>query len=825
MKELIYTEHVDKNILKYILDHHETYDLGSIYIDGNKTTNGVYTLLCKYYTSLNENGELAVRYIQSKSKKFGRYWPVSIGITGICKKVRHAIAKEFNIDIDIVNCHPILLEQICSRYNIDCPKLQYYNLHRNKLVEHNANLKQRVLEVINGSLSRDDDDKFIDKLYVECSVIRQALKPHYQKIWKYIEKNTNTNTDGVFIANVLQDEENNCLMTMVETMTNKFNFIPITSLAYDGFTIQRSEECIELLPTILQTLEHDIMNETGFSVKLKVKDMDEGYDIGEMDDLCNCVYSHGHMKRVLEIIQLNCNTETINTVARHLYSCSSGSCYTEFVNVLKVDVHEQPDIKEDLYKSIMKICLLVPDVEGLDLLCIESIVKHCDGKLNTSVSRKSNQQFQSCYDVYDFLEHLRVHVYNNYELLVEDVAETLHLYLRPVLFPSCYLVNKGNDQVDIEKMINVNCRYKSINSHTKEIRVHKISLSGLLNNEQDRFQPLKQFIFHPNQPSSDRVYNTYTGMKAHLVDEVNMDLIQPILTHIKTCWANDNDVIYEYILTWLQHAFKFPHIKTGVVLLLFGLEGTGKNILIDNLIIPYIYGNHVSAVSHGLTPITQRFNSICMNKLFICCNEVSNDGGFHATFEKLKALITDPTMTIERKGIDIFESYNNFINFIFTTNNLDSVKLGQSDRRYCCIETSDRYKGNFQYFETLVGFCNQEAANHLYTYLYHLKLNMNIRRIPETQLKKDMSIHATNSCELFINSLDEVLCGYGTNDFYDGRRISSAHLYFIYKEWCSSNNEKVKSNKEFVRSMNRKGYEKKVVKINGHRVNGFEVET
>jgi phage/plasmid-associated DNA primase len=309
-------------------------------------------------------------------------------------------------------------------------------------------------------------------------------------------------------------------------------------------------------------------------------------------------------------------------------------------------------------------------------------------------------------------------------------------------------------------------------------------------------------------------------MKAKRVPQVNMKLIQPILNHIKNCWASIDDEcsadMYDYILQWFRQAFLEPWNKTGIVLLLYGLEGTGKGILIDNLIIPFIYGDTNACVSQGLNPLTQRFNSICMNKLFICCNEVSSEGGFHMSFDKLKAIITDKTISIEKKGIDVFKDYPNYLNLIFTTNNYDGVKLGKSDRRYCCIETSSKYKGDYDYFENLLTFCNQEVANHFYTYCIDMESTRNIRHIPRTQLKEDMMVNAVSSVEKYIREAqqfdmeekrknsawvtlnmkwDEALCTYTAQD----RTIPARHLYESYASWCRENHEVNKSSAMFGR--------------------------
>ena len=136
-------------------------------------------------------------------------------------------------------------------------------------------------------------------------------------------------------------------------------------------------------------------------------------------------------------------------------------------------------------------------------------------------------------------------------------------------------------------------------------------------------------------------------------------------------------------------------------------------------------------------------------------NEVSTDGSWHSQFELLKSLISDPKMTIEKKNIDHFNNHPNYLSFIFTTNNINSVKIGRSDRRYVPLETSNRIKGNRNYFNNLYSLFTQEVANHFFTYICELPKTRDIRDIPVTQLKMDMLQYATSPVEQFINELKE----------------------------------------------------------------------
>ena len=79
----------------------------------------------------------------------------------------------------------------------------------------------------------------------------------------------------------------------------------------------------------------------------------------------------------------------------------------------------------------------------------------------------------------------------------------------------------------------------------------------------------------------------------------DINKIEPILHYIKTCLANDNEMIYEYILNWLAHIVHYPYKKTKVLLTSYSLlQQVGKNI-ITNFLIDYFLGQELSYAMAG----------------------------------------------------------------------------------------------------------------------------------------------------------------------------------------------------------------------------------
>ena len=67
--------------------------------------------------------------------KFGRVFPKNaLGLFSIRREIRHTLARDNYIDIDVENCHPVLLYQICLHNQIECKYLKRYIDNRTELL-------------------------------------------------------------------------------------------------------------------------------------------------------------------------------------------------------------------------------------------------------------------------------------------------------------------------------------------------------------------------------------------------------------------------------------------------------------------------------------------------------------------------------------------------------------------------------------------------------------------------------------------------------------------------------------------------------------------
>ena len=91
-----------------------------------------------------KHGVSDVKYKKPTGIKFGRVIPGKcLGLVSIRRQIRHTIARDYYIDIDIVNAHPVILHQICIHNSIECTNLGQYVKNRGSylnevMVEYNV---------------------------------------------------------------------------------------------------------------------------------------------------------------------------------------------------------------------------------------------------------------------------------------------------------------------------------------------------------------------------------------------------------------------------------------------------------------------------------------------------------------------------------------------------------------------------------------------------------------------------------------------------------------------------------------------------------------
>ncbi len=337
-----------------------------------------------------------------------------------------------------------------------------------------------------------------------------------------------------------------------------------------------------------------------------------------------------------------------------------------------------------------------------------------------------------------------------------------------------------------------------------KIRLHKI-LDILIT--EGKIVTYSSSNFYPKQKVPNHIYNTWTGFE---VDKGKPILylktkINPLLEFILTQICNNNKENYNYLLSWIKHIYENPSKKTETTPILYSnTHGTGKGTLM-NFLIDNVFGTHISSMGYGLEKILGRFNSLLENKVFIGVDEMKSRsrGEYSIDNEKLKNIIVEPKIQIERKNFPVYDS-NNHLNFMINTNNLGIVRIDNSDRRFVPIQVKEDTRTE-EYWDKIRDECiNKEVAKHFIYYLSHeFKDKVSLRQIPDSILKKKMKVSSAHQGDRLLLDIQEgdfdiePYTLYSSNKYLEEDKrellkdlIPSKIFYKMYKEWCEDTGER-----------------------------------
>lgn len=169
---------------------------------------------------------------------------------------------------------------------------------------------------------------------------------------------------------------------------------------------------------------------------------------------------------------------------------------------------------------------------------------------------------------------------------------------------------------------------------------------------------------------------------------------------------------FTYLMLWLHKAVTQLDRPLGVAVVLQGGKGIGKSTL--GTLLCEIFGQHARHITQT-KQITGQFNSQLEDCLFLFADEAVFAGD-RVGEQVLKAMITERTLTIERKGMDAYQAVNH-VRMIIATNNAVAVNASGDERRYFIPSISEAYAQDKIYFDRLHGALKNGGAEDLLGFL------------------------------------------------------------------------------------------------------------
>jgi len=212
---------------------------------------------------------------------FGRCYGTKGSLETLERECRGTMCHEFYDDVDVVNCHPVLLVQLAHRnYGVDLTEVEKYCDNRNEYLARISSArdeaKQAIIKVFyNGK----NEHPFLVPMITE---IRNFIKKYlmedkaYSELLAYVKKQ-DANTYGSFLSHILQTEERKVMMSMRQAFINQGRSVDV--LAYDGVMIRKGKKALDSV--VLREVEDFIFEHTTYKVALVIKPF-ECFEISEV---------------------------------------------------------------------------------------------------------------------------------------------------------------------------------------------------------------------------------------------------------------------------------------------------------------------------------------------------------------------------------------------------------------------------------------------------------------------------------------------------------------------------------------------------------------
>lgn len=194
-------------------------------------------------------------------------------------------------------------------------------------------------------------------------------------------------------------------------------------------------------------------------------------------------------------------------------------------------------------------------------------------------------------------------------------------------------------------------RFVSVGVHTaRGAGTVKMPVGQWWLSHRDR-QQFRGVTFRPNGPKVvDRCLNLWQGWGV----EARPGDWGLIRNHIREVIAGGNKEFADYVENWIAWSIQNPALQAEVALVLIGLKGVGKGTLVRCL--QRIFGAHAFQVT-SREEVIGKFNGHLQDCVLFVADE-AYWGGDKRCVGRLQGMITEPTLPIERKGIDLIQVPN-----------------------------------------------------------------------------------------------------------------------------------------------------------------------
>lgn len=715
---------------------------------GDKNTETIKEMierLCLIKSRVSD-GKLLVKYQHAGKlggEPYGRVYAVrGLSIGGLKREIRATLAKEYYVDIDIVNCHPVIMEQLFDKYDLSSECLSAYNNNREKFLNDvmetfnvcRDEAKRLFLRIMyNGTFDAFCKDNGVSDVDPECEIVKFIKKfseelhggykfivehPDFAELMGVLETcgiGSEYNELGSKMSWVLQDIECGLLTEMINYIKKNKLGVDSVVLCFDGFCILKEN----FNEALLSALEEHIYNMSNLEIKLAVKEF-EGVDLESCGE-----------------VSTETSVETMDKCFKRESLVSRCTDYT---------------LAKSYFEQFYTYCKSTHNYVFVD------IPNNCVCQME---SKALKEEFAGITVAGEFLNG--------------KPAEFIHLWLKDskkrVVESIVYKAYSGpmgvSDAFDTE--------FLPALGHSKPIV--------------NTFQGFNSLIgIDPESISVDARTTFETWFNEYF---------KKILLYL--C---ENDLeCYDWVFKYFCQLIQNPNDRPGKALIFVSeTQGAGKNSVLQAIARVIGLHNYNEAEDIREAYFSSHAVGACQ-KLLVTADEARATGNFDLE-SALKNFITSPMITINKKFEKQY-TVANLARLVVTSNNIDALPIDFStkDRRYECFLCDCSFidglspAENKEFFDFFYRVINTDWFPCL---MYQKMMSVDLSdwcenglKLKETKLKAMMKSLYKDTTVSFIEECFEEIIGkpfknVDIKSYYDEICISGKDLYSMYLEYCKN---------------------------------------
>jgi hypothetical protein len=285
----------------------------------------------------------------------------------------------------------------------------------------------------------------------------------------------------------------------------------------------------------------------------------------------------------------------------------------------------------------------------------------------------------------------------------------------------------------------------------------------------------EKVVFAPGQELPSHLYNQWHGFA---VEPAAGDCSR-FLRFMQDVICSANPANWDYLERWCARAIQLLSRQGEVAVVLRGLKGVGKSFFAHHL--GEFFGDHYVTMADS-RHLVGNFNAHLETAILVFADEAfwagdkQNEGA-------LKALITEPHIRIERKGIDS-KSAPNYTHLMMASNAEWVVPASHDERRYFILDVSEEHRGDHDYFGDIEAEWQAGGREALLHHLANLDItDFNVRRPPQTEALHEQKLLSMPTVDRWFYDL--LRCGGNVGGLSENLKWQEwEHTGLLYGGYC-----------------------------------------